>query len=247
MKDNELEAKTLMVDLDSLFDTRLGTILKMGVDPYLKVIKDNYHSRLNDEFSVIDLERYKELYKARDVETLKHSQVTPVIDFIRSFVFEVVDESIHSPNKFKPKVLLNAYPYTGLSKEEEVELISMLVNLTGEMADVELCYRDLTKLHPVYLKSNIAVYIRYDYVNWLEHYICDKTLTDKVSCPEVAMLGPAIAFNDIEEREIGEAVSSMEQLMAMFIGLNLMDVEMFSSKVKYEDLERVARAQPQQE
>ena len=81
---NEAKQSGLMIDLDSLFDTRLGTLILNYDDVAEKIfLEDKYHNRLDDSFNgSIDRPQFTEFYDKRDATTIANSTLTIINDVI---------------------------------------------------------------------------------------------------------------------------------------------------------------------
>lgn len=245
---NELEPANILVDLDCILDTRLGTILKMGTHSYLEIMKEGYHSRTTDYFEYLDMDRYRKMYEDRDLETLKLSQMTPVVDIIVEYAANVLHNALESPYKFEPTIIINTYPYKDLPQSSIDAIVGVFVGLTKGLATVKTCYRSFDQLHPAYVKRHLTAMVKYDYLMWLEKYMGDKSLSERFTMPEVTLLAPRVSLNDSEgSSELIEASEGLEKLMGIFIGLKVLDISIFSTKVTLEELARQAKRIQDQE
>ena len=95
----DIEASGLLIDLDSLFDTRLGTLILNNYDDLLPIFTGNkYHIRLDDSFhGSIDKDKCYEAYAKRDKETLANSTLTLAIDIVKDFVATTLKADPTSP------------------------------------------------------------------------------------------------------------------------------------------------------
>ena len=148
-------------------------------------------------------------------------------EFIKDFSTNTLKLLIATPFHYKPKILLNIYPYE-LSEEDIVILIESLISISNGLADIEVIdmpYEDIT---PKYVKSHLSIMILYDYSSWLEIHSTNKNF-EKITCPEVALIGPRLYFKDNIEASELDPFSSMEILISPLIGLQLLPIEYFSS------------------
>lgn len=101
----------MLVELDCIFDTRLGTLAKFGLDVYRDVQLKGYYNRVSDHFPGVDDAEFKKLYRERDAVTLSMSGITHVVSIVRDFVSRVHNLSATSPIKKIPRVDINLHPY----------------------------------------------------------------------------------------------------------------------------------------
>lgn len=184
----------IMVMLDALLDTRMGTLLLLGEQFLTDAVKTGeYHNREEDKFPGIDLNTFKTAYSKRNKDTLKHSGVTQVISLIEEYVSKIHNQNLVTPFHFIPSVTLNIYPYE-LNEIEIDTFKRLLVRYTNKQAIVNVVNMPFEELTPLYVKQNLSMLIMYDYNDWLEYHALNKNF-EKYTCPEVTMLGPRIYFN----------------------------------------------------
>lgn len=233
--------------LDCLQDTRLATVARINPSAAAAVLHEGYHTRKTDVFAHVDMELYKKLYAERDVETLKRSAPTECFMLIRELVKLLVEqnETLNSPYRDrKLSIVVNVYPYR-LSPEELEAIGTTLASRLGGVIPVELVSLSPAELTPAYVRNNFAMLVMYEYDEWLSlHYSADPATCDlkeflKTLLHDVTLFAPAIertaALSQEELEEVkkiaGEEIFSLEvvaQLASAYIGLQLIDVTLFS-------------------
>ena len=228
MKTKELITSSIFVELDALLDTRLALLAYHDEKRLDAVLQSNvYHNRLSDSYPGLSIEEFYQLYNQRHKGILKYAIITPIVDLIKSFVYRTLKQAIHSPFQYKPKIIINVYPYQ-LTEEETAIIIGSLVGLTDSSADIEAVYASYEQIDPAYIKQHVSIMVLYEYVRWLDVHSQNGKLA-KVTCPEVGLIGPKLYFKEYDNKENHEhAFSSMEQLTQPFIALQLMPVNYFS-------------------
>lgn len=228
MNTQELIASTIFIELDALLDTRLGVLTSMGEDVLKTVLETDYLHRFIDRFKGIDNIEFERLYKARNKNVLRYTIVTPMSKFLREFAEKTIAQIKSTPFHYKPKIILNVYPYE-LSPEEEVIMIATVRAITKELADIELVKMSYEEITPSYVKRNVAIMILYDYATWLETQSTNENFK-KITCPEVGLLAPRIYFKMPEHppNEDDDPFKAMETLASPLIKLHLMPIENFS-------------------
>ena len=228
MNQQELTESSLMIELDCLLDTRIGVIASMGGDELKTIIATDYHNRAMDIFPGIDNDKFQEMYANRDKTILKNSMITPMGDMLKDFVHKTINLIHTSPFHMKPKIIINLYPYQ-LNEDEIVNIIVSVRAKTLGLADVTAVNLSYEQLTPSYVKNNVSILVLYEYYKWLEAQSLNEAFK-KVTCPEVALLGPAIFFKipDKQLKQDDNPFKAMEELAAPFISLGLIPIKNFS-------------------
>lgn len=234
----ETKTSTLMVELDCLLDTRLGTLFSFGPEIMDTVLTEAYYQREEDKFPNVDDATFKSRYSQRDISVLKNACPTKIISLIQEFVVKTLNQSLVSPHHYLPKVVLNTYPYD-LSDAECESMIKILMYFTKEKCQIEHVCLPYEALTPSYVKHAYSVMIMYDYRTWLECHA--KTEAFKTSsCPEVTLMAPAIFFDGplkLEDMQMLEKQNltpfkAVEMIAAPFVNLKLLPIEEFSFIMK---------------
>ncbi len=240
MSQIEPEYSTILTDLDCIFDTRLGTLVNLSDEIADQVFSENkYYDRLEDSFGSIDKETFYSFYKKRNKLILANSPLTKVMAFIQEFILGTLKNSINSPFKYEPKLIVNTYPYK-LTDDEEKRILANLIYLTDEKCVIEITHTDPLDIEPVFIKKNIAVWLSYEYQDWLEKYTENKMLEANLM-PDVTWLVPAIFFHHIptkkEQIEFSknnlDPFQALELLSKPIIGLKVIKLDTFCIDPRY--------------
>lgn len=228
MSEKILMTSAIFVELDALLDTRLALLAYHDEKTLNKVLQANiYHTRLADSYPGLSIAEFYRLYDERHKGLLKYAIITPMIDVVKSFIYRTLKQTIQSPFHYKPKVIINTYPYQ-LTEEEVTIIIQSLIGLTDGAADIEAVYASYSEISPRYVKEHVSVMVLYEYTKWLDIHSGNGGFI-KVTCPEVGLIGPQLYFKDYDSRENAQKVfTSMEQMTQPFIALQLMPVSYFS-------------------
>jgi hypothetical protein len=227
------KTKAIMVMLDALLDTRLGTIAKIDGSKLPEILSsDTYHIRDCDEFTGIDRDVFLKTYADRDIDTLSNSMLTNMVPLLKHFVGVIKNDINKTPFETETDIEVNYYPYK--LSVEEVSLIKLAIkSKVNNIANVEMISMSPTDLTPIHCKANYAVMVMYTYNEWL---IANKDLFESCLMPEVALFVPAIYFEPRPSDENIEAISkeimppmqALELLVSVFVNLQLIDVKYFS-------------------
>lgn len=224
----EFESSILYTDLDSLFDTRLATLHRFGLETVDRVIRNGYFTRICDEFDGVPPEKFQEAYDQRNLETLKQAMITPVIEMINLFAKQTLVAVVASPFRRQPKVYLNIYPYV-LDEAFEKQIIMGLVAATKNNVDVELVNINPEDLTPKYVKENFVQIIMYGYNTWLDIHSANKNFAD-TQCPQVSLFAPALMRSqEMTKIMKGQDVfGALETYASLFIKLTMLPATIFS-------------------
>lgn len=209
-----------MVCLDSILDTRKGTIKKLYPELIDEIGKSpKFYLRKEDRWDIIDKRLDNSQitlnYQGRNVETIKNSQLTLVarllIDLINRLNLEVANNNPDTSSVF---LIINFYPYR-LPVELKTEIARYLGYQLGilgmPIAESDVGFDQLT---PSFLKeNNIKYWYCYHYDQWLRENF-EPVGTEKIDdgidvkgCPDVMMFAPKIA-ND--QKAIDDFVKSIK-------------------------------------
>lgn len=230
MADTPVEA-VFFTELDAILDTRMGTIMKVDPDLVPGVIKGGYLSRDRDLFTGVDREKFKELYKTRDKETLMVSCQTPVVWFMRDFGHSIYEQNINTPFLRNPSIVINTYPYQ--LTEEEKETIKLGIKIKTKHIDkIDLVYMEYKDLTPKYFKKHLHVVWLYEPITWLNIH-ADLGTFDKDTCPNVDLFGPLIIDN-LDNKTVNvkkDFGKFAETLARYFVNLHLVEPYIFSADI----------------
>lgn len=222
----------MMVTLDSLFDTRVGTIAKIDVDAAAGFLHNpDYSGRLWDMFPGVDQKRFDEEYAKRDRETLRNSQTTPVVYIIQDFVRRCAETSYSRPVSLTPEIHINFHPYD-LTEEEEDLIISGLQQVVPLKPEFKKIHYSDEQLNPSFCRSNYNTMVHYHGHDWLETNSKNKLL-EEFKCPALTLFVPAKLDKcpkDVElPKDLREYFYSMSIFSQLLINLTYIGVDNFCS------------------
>jgi hypothetical protein len=223
----------LCIELDCLLDTRLASLYL--IDPKLadQVLKHDYLDRWSDDFPV-NAELFDKVYRSRDRLTLKSSVLTPMVRLCKEFVHETLRQGINGPFQYKPKIVINRYPYQ-LEPEEEEVIVRAVASAINQVCDIQMVSYDYEQLNPAWVKKECSILILYRYPDWLEYHSVNGAWK-KTTCPEVTLMGPALYFNGPPTDSVmaeSKAIKvtpfeAMEEIAGPLIQLSLLPIRYFS-------------------
>jgi hypothetical protein len=236
------DIQTFMVDLDSIFDTRLATLFlhdQKSAEQSISTI--DYYRRKDDSFHNTPFEVFKTLYKDRNIETLKHSIKTPFVSFLLDFVKGTYQNSVNGFEQKKPKILFNIFPYK-ISEEDLTAIRDVFIGLTSGFSLLEFIDLPIEQITPIFLRDRIGAFSLYNYTDWLEIHAANDNLK-KVSIPAVSLFGPKLHFKKVSVEEknflLQNKIDPFDQLQKLanpFVNLKLLDIVMYSADLLPKDI-----------
>ena len=226
------KSQVMMVTLDSLFDTRIGTLAKIDVDAAAGFLHDeSYAERLWDIFPGIDPVHFDEEYKKRDRETLRNSQTTPVVYIIQDFVKRCAESSYSRPTMLVPEIHINFYPYN-LTEEEKDVIISGLQRVVPLKPEFKKVYFSDEQLNPSFCRTTYNVMVHYHGHQWLEMHSANQLLNE-FKCEMVTLFVPAKLDKRPSDTEIPKDVREFFYSLSIFsqllINLTYIGIDNFCS------------------
>jgi hypothetical protein len=156
----------LLVDLDSLFDTRLA-ILDM-LDPLLAAhaLQNGYLDREDNNFEHCPLELFEQVYAKRNEEILGNSRMTQIKNIVIEFIKEANKQYKTSKTQAYPSVYINVWPYK-ISADASGELLAPFHKAVDGKVNIHLINMPPEDITPEVCKERFSHMIMYDYMTWL--------------------------------------------------------------------------------
>lgn len=192
--------KGIYIDLDSIFDTRLGVIAEIEPELVPIVLDNNYVERQSDVFDVVKDETYKELYKLRDISTLEVSPYTKIFTIVNNVINKLLKNAIDSPFVTDVKLYVNIYPYKP-SKEFVDSLHEFIVKKIDGLIEVQICNIPEDKLTFTFCSDKFDFLIMYDYNMFLETNIT-KNEHKKITLNNRILLSPELYYRNFGKEEL---------------------------------------------
>lgn len=220
--------KGILIDLDTILDTRLSTLSLLDRDLTLMLIEDNYfNKRLYDEFGYIDNYSFKQVYKDRNLKTLSKSYITKMTELLSIEIDLISSKKMQSGLTNVVNVDVNIYPYKlnkAISKKITNAIYKTLLTDNVYINLVSIANEELTmKL----IESKYDVVIKYDGLEWLDYLLTvkkDNAPSSKLYVP--ALLQEPIQFNSVKALE--NLLNSVSELYKPYIDITFISVEFFN-------------------
>jgi hypothetical protein len=218
----------ILVELDAILDSRLGTLYSIYPDKIDNILKNGYHTRIIDKFSLLDKsvddKKIEEAYHNRNVDILANARITEFAAVLKGISLSMESEAITTPFIEGSKVTVNIYPYV-FTVEWIEKLKDLVKNHLGVLTGVDVVSLPPESLTPSFIKHEFDMVVLYNFQKWLKEN--QKALLE-VKTPAVVMLAPAIyEILPPKGTEI-DPFLDVELSLAEFIKIVFVDVKYFS-------------------
>lgn len=198
---NAANENVILIDLDTIIDTRLGTLAKLDPAAASDIFSSPmFRTRLSDEFSLIDSrinhQAYLKAYLERDVETLGLGMPTALLGEFSMILESLLDEIIGpNPEDKVVRVEINTYPYV-LSAEECDDICACFREWTGTVFDIKTVHIPVSDMSmSLLVMRKIACIFTYDFDRFQYFaFVKNVTKNDK-GIPQVSLMVPRLAVS----------------------------------------------------
>ncbi len=237
-----VQNEAILIELDTILETRLGTVDLLNREWAEKLAMSDYRHRISDDFNLfvpeIDMDEYKKRYAKRNWEVLAHSAPTEFsVDLTR-----ILDELLFDPKRLSPhattEIHVNIYPYD-LTDEEKIQMVQAIHEITATVFYVRLVNIPPYSITFETIKTNnwVAMFA-YDLNLILTNMITMESIKGKLRCNNVILYTPHLTFNFNELKKTVEETEAMGEkfepfmhtslLLAPFITLEFVSSEYYS-------------------
>ena len=235
--------KFILITLDSILDTRQGTLLKISPEVAYEITsKEEYHARESDEFvseeyGKLSLELFEQVKEKFKHEIIFNSLKTKMYQFLQELIDGYVKLSLSTPHVSTVTLEINLYPYTFTETQVEYLLKALIAHL-GNAAAISIVNFDINELPLKSIAEKYASIIMYNPVNWLNNRHNElKVGTLKDLNLYLPKMNTVRALTDKERKTMSKSVADVykftEMVFAGFIKLNYIPVECYCADVPY--------------
>jgi hypothetical protein len=196
----------ILVGLDEILDTRLGTLCAINADFGTAISMDkNYYTRTIDKFSTPDhgtlsVANFLAFFKANRDLILRNSIVTKIPRLIDIHVTNILSKMNDNPMWTSVEIHLNVSPYK-LEKAELDNILKLFRSLISCPISITLIDKPLEELTPEYIDDAYPIVYMYRYYELLEVH---RNAFKKKHCSNVMIYAPAVNFLDNISPEVAE-------------------------------------------
>lgn len=188
----------ILIDIDTIFDTRLGTLVFLYPDEIPTLIKDGYRQRRTDDLSelnpLIDMDKFKSIYDNRDKSIIALSRLSNMSFFLLYLIRELEKEVVTSVSTpMALTLVVNTHPYDLEPKELNSILLALQYRL-GKIVDIKFTNRPPDSLNIVSLAYHgFTQYIMYDFNTWANiHYGTEEKSKNAKGRPDFIITVPKL-------------------------------------------------------
>lgn len=204
--------KRILLDLDTLLDTRLGVINMLNPEAAkLLISSDAYWDRENDFWEVltqglVTREAFNEAWAARggnnSADVLNGSILSGATPFILRMLTDDLINRSNQMGDIKDEVglVINTWPYA-LTLDEVEDMRDIAVYLFGATTNIELVDIPMDKITPLFLDAGYAAVVTYNFIEWIKMHH-EELGTVKMNC--FNFIGPRIYEADVSKLSIDE-------------------------------------------
>ena len=224
---NSSEWTRLVIELDALFDTRLGALATLDDEFAFNALMNGFPERWTDDpvsyESGCSTQAYQERYSKRDKDVLKLSHPT---DFALDFKNIIEDLECRSfagdPTVArKLEILVNYHPYK-LTNDEIEAYVKSLRTIFKCITPIRMVSVDIAAMTTEWMKSRdiVGAYI-YNYSRWVDEVITRRLMQGQQpeKIPEVVAYFPTLMLDATQAKVIGEYNNEFDGIPDVFASL----------------------------
>lgn len=196
-----------LIDIDTIFDTRLGTVALLGDEHLDKLHELGYDTREDDSL-LHAIPGYTELWANRDISVLGKSTVSKMFTIIVGLIIGDLNDFDTPITGRKFNLYVNSYPYK-LNEDEKQDIIAVLGQAFQWRVAVEIRHYSPEQLSPrTVLSNNFWMMGMYDFEKWIKIHF--ETLY-KTPLPETVLITPAL--RELNARTLPEIDSETTKIL----------------------------------
>lgn len=240
---DKLKPKKIYVSLDSILDTRLGTLTIINPDFAFDVsTKPEYFTREIDEFETakagkLDKEIYNLTIEKFKDKIIRSSIVTRMFVFISKLINHYIQQVIHTPLLAGIELEINTFPYE-FSDVEIKELHESIVSVIGDVVKVNFVHLSLDSISLAYAKQNYVAMIMYTYHEWYNKHSEE---IKKNPTKELVVYAPRIYFGHLPtEEELAlnkdsdkDPFELTQQMISLVLPIEYMPIAFYCANTPY--------------
>ncbi len=219
--------RNIYIDIDTLFDTRYGTLKqfdnKLAADV---ATSDYYKDRITDEFSHVGMNHFKELYNKRELSTLKSSFITKIIEPLSMEIDLLANKRLSSGEALIITIEVNTFRYDLDELTTKRIAAGMREYMFNNSVNIIFIDVDPVKLDFEYINSSYEVMFMYDML-WLDYMVG----VSKTTAPSTVLYLPSLLLTAItlkDYKEIEKLLDRTCELYSLYIKLVFIPVEFYN-------------------
>lgn len=231
-----MEVCKVLVHLDCIFDTVLGTVIRMDNSLVDGLLSNGYWKRNHNQVSLlndnIDQNEFDSLYASRDVITLRNSLRTEYLNVLQKYVTMSLSPDTDNPENVEYHITFNTYPYD-LPQEELLELFVVLKEILGTKK-VTRIHADPKALTLEYLSTNYQKCVFYNFFEWDGLHRAEIVATQKLL--PLTIYFPCIFRPEyINKVDFASAISLTKFAFSSVVTLDIIPLNLMSVMIPADD------------
>lgn len=230
--------RRFLVDIDALFDTRLGWAQVLQPDVLEKLDVELYRRRFTDAWAeVVGITGWDASFAQRDKRALQQAQPTEMLLTLKNEVQAMLlSIQMHSPIE-RPVLTFNLWPYSDLTDEERQAFLDELRYYYNEV-QVDVVVIPHNELTPGRLASAWDGWIMYDWYPWIKTHA--KNFQKPI--PDFTITRPSMLTSELTEEAIAlikrdgaNPFKESTRYLAQYVATDVKDTALFSLRRPPED------------
>ncbi|AQT28094.1 putative virion structural protein [Vibrio phage pVa-21] len=225
--------QNLLIDLDTLIDTRFGLIYQRfpkafrKLDVYAFCTRD--HNRIW-ELLGCDEKTWAAQWDKRDIATIESSKPTALLLNLKEIIVARYAQGKTSPVHHPMTISVNTYPYR-LSKEALDEIKASVKHWTFSDIEVHTVHLAPAMLTPDAIKTNYQSLFIYDWVEWMTIH---RDALQSCKIPTVTFHVPSYIYDNSPElmeaamRSDTDPFAQMARYLSEYMAVEIVKPELFT-------------------
>lgn len=224
--------QNLLIDLDTLIDTRFGLIYQRFPKAFRKLDVYEFCTRNHNrlwELVGCDEKTWKAQWEKRDVATIESSKPTSLLLHLKEIIVARYAQGKTSPVHHPLTITVNTFPYR-LSKEALDEVKESVKAWTYSDIEVHTVYLTPATLTPDTIKTNYQSLFIYDWVEWMTIH---RDALKSCKIPTVTFHVPSYIYDNSPElmeaamRSDVDPFAQMARYLSEYLAVEVVKPELF--------------------
>jgi len=227
---DEVDNNDILVELDSLFDTRLPLVYLLSPTIASDISKDSkYITRTKDVFGYISEDIFKPIYNNRNKRLLELATPTELFTLIKEYIITANHINRSMGVEKCITMYINIHPY--LLTIDEQNIMSDLIKKTIDVeVTIKLVKMNIEELTPSWVEEYACYLVMYNGLEWLNYHIANQNLAN-TPLIGTSLLVPSIVSYATKESDItSELYKEFTKQMSTVIRLGFINNKYYSKK-----------------
>tara|TARA_B100002019_G_scaffold137804_1_gene118737 strand:- start:177 stop:944 length:768 start_codon:yes stop_codon:yes gene_type:complete len=229
-----MSAKRILIDIDTLLDTRLGLLHTLNPEAVKRVVvNDRYWLRDYDDWEVlteglVTKSQFDDAWKQRTTDILQHSMMTSIFLPLESMLSVHIQNSEEGISDGVLTVVVNEAPYQISDEVREGIQLAFQAHLSFPVS-VIFINKTLKELDVGYVMDNFHQVFMYETHEWVSKHGFE--IEKKMHCPGLTFVLPRLFIKDpsnLTTDEKKKITFSFAMVMRYYFEAQMIESEFFS-------------------